>query len=74
MCASFCYPHLWSIMMKIEIRYDIVGLDERSNEHCAGIEVSQARIESILEKEHNETGLPYSRYVLYGNRATLRYV
>lgn len=46
--------------------YDIVGLDERSNEHCAGIEVSQARIESILEKEHNETGLPYSRMLLAG--------
>lgn len=44
--------------------YDIVGLDERSNEHCAGIEESQARIAGILQKEHETTGLPYSRYVL----------
>ena len=43
--------------------YDIVGLDERSNENCAGIEESQARIEQILQKEHETTGLPYSRYV-----------
>ena len=43
--------------------YDIVGLDERSNENCAGIEESQARIAQILQKEHETTGLPYSRYV-----------
>ena len=41
--------------------YDIVGLDERSSEHCAGIEESQARIAQILQKEHEATGLPYSR-------------
>ena len=41
--------------------YDIVGLDERSNENCAGIEESQARIAGILQKEHETTGLPYSR-------------
>ena len=41
--------------------YDIVGLDERSNENCAGIEESQARIAQILQKEHEATGLPYSR-------------
>ncbi len=41
--------------------YDIVGLDERSNENCAGIEESQARIAGILQKEHEATGLPYSR-------------
>ena len=43
--------------------YDIVGLDERSNENCAGIEESRARIAGILQKEHEATGLPYSRYV-----------
>ena len=41
--------------------YDIVGMDERSNENCVGIEESQARIQEILQKEHQETGLPYSR-------------
>jgi lysophospholipase-2 len=46
--------------------YDIVGLDERSNENCAGIEESQARISQILQKEHEATGLPYSRMVLCG--------
>jgi len=46
--------------------YDIVGLDERSNENCAGIEESQARIAEILKKEHETTGLPYSRMVLAG--------
>lgn len=46
--------------------YDIVGLDERSNENCKGIEESQAKIKAILQKEHEETGLPYSRMVLAG--------
>jgi lysophospholipase-2 len=41
--------------------YDIVGLDERSNENCYGIEESSARVVSILQKEHEEKGLPYSR-------------
>ena len=41
--------------------YDIVGLDERSNESCEGIEESRARIADILKKEHETTGLPYSR-------------
>lgn len=41
--------------------YDIVGLDERSNESCPGIEESQARVASILRAEHEATGLPYSR-------------
>jgi lysophospholipase-2 len=46
--------------------YDIVGLDERSNENCKGIAVSQARLAGILEKEHAATGLSYSRMVLAG--------
>jgi predicted esterase len=46
--------------------YDIVGLDERSNERCDGIEQSRSRIESILQKEHDDLGLPYSRMVLAG--------
>lgn len=46
--------------------YDIVGLDERSNENCKGIEESRATIAGILAKENTETGLAYSRMVLAG--------
>jgi lysophospholipase-2 len=46
--------------------YDIVGLDERSNEKCAGIQESQIKIRSILQLEHDSTGLPYNRMVLMG--------
>lgn len=46
--------------------YDIVGLDERSNENCKGLAESRATLEGILEKEHDSTGLPYSRMVLAG--------
>eukprot|EP00529_Nitzschia_sp_RCC80_P026650 CAMPEP_0113486568 /NCGR_PEP_ID=MMETSP0014_2-20120614/25063_1 /TAXON_ID=2857 /ORGANISM="Nitzschia sp." /LENGTH=282 /DNA_ID=CAMNT_0000380243 /DNA_START=204 /DNA_END=1052 /DNA_ORIENTATION=- /assembly_acc=CAM_ASM_000159 len=46
--------------------YDIVGLDERSNENCAGIEESRQRIEQILKDEHETNGLSYSRMVLAG--------
>jgi lysophospholipase-2 len=46
--------------------YDIVGLDERANENCNGIDQSKARIQSILEQEHQTTGLPYSRMLLAG--------
>jgi lysophospholipase-2 len=46
--------------------YDITGLDERANENCKGLEESQARIESILEKEHESSGLKYDRMVLAG--------
>mmetsp|Transcript_7026 Transcript_7026/g.10656 ORF Transcript_7026/g.10656 Transcript_7026/m.10656 type:complete len:315 (-) Transcript_7026:578-1522(-) len=46
--------------------YDITGLDERSNENCAGIENSRDTIVGILEGEHQSTNLPYSRMVLAG--------
>lgn len=46
--------------------YDIVGLDERSNEQCTGIQQSRERLESILRTEHENTQLPYSRMVLAG--------
>jgi len=46
--------------------YDIVGLDERSNENCKGIQDSRARIAGILEKEHEDTKLPYNRMMLAG--------
>jgi len=46
--------------------YDIVGLDERSNEKCAGIEESRKTLVSILATEHETTKLPYSRMALAG--------
>lgn len=46
--------------------YDITGLDERSNENCAGIDRSAARVKQILEHEHAANGLPYRRMVLAG--------
>lgn len=46
--------------------YDIVGLDERSNENCEGIEESQRRLKDLLEKEHTDNGLAYDRMMLCG--------
>jgi lysophospholipase II len=46
--------------------YDITGLDERSNENCAGIHDSRKTIEAILETEHTGNQLAYSRMVLMG--------
>jgi lysophospholipase II len=46
--------------------YDIVGLDERSNENCAGIERSVQTLRGILDQEHAATNLPYNRMVLMG--------
>lgn len=46
--------------------YDIKGLDMKSNEKCDGIEDSRSRLEKILQTEHENTGLPYSRMVLGG--------
>jgi predicted esterase len=59
-------PVTMNMGMPMPSWYDIVGLDERSNENCRGIEVSQAKIKAVLQKEHEETGLPYSRMVLAG--------
>lgn len=52
--------------MRMNSWYDIVGLDERSNENCAGIEESQARLEGILDQEHKTSQLSYQRMVLAG--------
>lgn len=52
--------------MRMPSWYDIVGLDERSNENCKGIEDSRSTLVNILEKEHADTGLPFSRMVLAG--------
>ena len=46
--------------------YDIKGLDMKANENCDGIEDSRARLEKILQTEHENTGLPYNRMVLAG--------
>jgi lysophospholipase II len=55
-----------SMGMEMNSWYDIVGLDERSNENCRGIEDSRARIAGILENEHKQLGIPYNRMVLLG--------
>lgn len=48
------------------VRYDIKGLDERSNESCPGIEESVARIRNYLQQEHETNQLDYSRMLLAG--------
>jgi len=52
--------------MRMNSWYDIVGLDERSNESCRGIEQSRDLLAGILRQEHETTGLPYNRMVLAG--------
>jgi len=59
-------PVTMNMGMPMPSWYDIVGLDERSNERCKGIEESRQRITTILKKEHEGMGLPYSRMVLAG--------
>jgi len=59
-------PVTMNMGMPMPSWYDIVGLDERSNEHCKGIDASVDRVRSILAAEHESTGLPYSRMVLAG--------
>jgi len=46
--------------------YDITGLDERSNENSPGLEDSVTIVRSLLEAEHNSSGLPYNRMMLGG--------
>jgi len=58
-------PVTLNMGMSMPSWYDIVGLDERSNEECNGILQSRDRIRSILKKEHDR-GLPYSRMALAG--------
>jgi predicted esterase len=52
--------------MRMNSWYDIVGMDERSNESCHGIEDSRVKLAEFLRKEHEETKLPYGRMVLAG--------
>lgn len=59
-------PVTMNMGMPMPSWYDIVGLDERSNEKCAGIDTSISTVKNIIETEHQTTGLPYSRMVLMG--------
>mmetsp|Transcript_8273 Transcript_8273/g.10838 ORF Transcript_8273/g.10838 Transcript_8273/m.10838 type:complete len:344 (-) Transcript_8273:33-1064(-) len=59
-------PVTMNMGMSMPSWYDIVGLDERSNESCKGIEESRQKLVDILEKEHETTGLPYNRMILAG--------
>lgn len=59
-------PVTMNMGMPMPSWYDIVGLDERSNEKCKGIEESRQTILNILQREHEATGLPYNRMVLAG--------
>lgn len=59
-------PVTMNMGMAMPSWYDIVGLDERSNEDCKGIEDSRQKLVDILEQEHETTGLAYNRMVLAG--------
>lgn len=59
-------PVTLNMGMSMPSWYDIVGLDERSNENCQGIAESRQRLEDILQTEHTATGLAYHRMVLAG--------
>jgi len=59
-------PVTMNMGMAMPSWYDIVGLDERSNENCKGIDESRQKLVNILEKEHEATGLPFNRMVLAG--------
>lgn len=59
-------PVTMNMGMSMPSWYDIVGLDERSNENCDGILKSRDTVRAILAKEHESNGLAYSRMVLMG--------
>ena len=59
-------PVTMNMGMRMPSWYDIVGLDERSNEKCDGIEDSREKLVQIMENEHETTGLAYNRMVLAG--------
>jgi lysophospholipase II len=52
--------------MSMPAWYDIIGIDERSNESCEGIDESVQTIQSILHNEHETYGLSYDRMCLAG--------
>jgi len=59
-------PVTMNMGMPMPSWYDIVGLDERSNENCNGIDKSRSTLHTILKNEHDRNGLAYSRMVLMG--------
>lgn len=59
-------PVTMNMGMAMPSWYDIKGLDMKSNEDCSGLEASQQRIASILQTEHETTGLAYNRMILAG--------
>ena len=58
-------PVTLNMGMSMPSWYDIVGLDDRHSESCAGLPESRKRIESILQDEA-AIGLKYERMVLAG--------
>jgi predicted esterase len=52
--------------MSMPAWYDIVGLDERSNENCEGIDRSVKTLQQLLEKEHADHDIPFDRMCLMG--------
>lgn len=59
-------PVTMNMGMPMPSWYDIVGLDERSNENCKGIDRSKETVLNILHKEHESVGLPYARMMVMG--------
>jgi len=59
-------PVTMNMGMDMNSWYDIVGLDERSNESCNGIEQSRSTITRILDNENLTNGLNYNRMALVG--------
>lgn len=70
--CTFCLPTAptqpvtMNMGMSMPSWYDIVGLDERSNEQCQGLEASVSTVKDILERHHQQYQLPYSRMLLMG--------
>mmetsp|Transcript_12294 Transcript_12294/g.23036 ORF Transcript_12294/g.23036 Transcript_12294/m.23036 type:complete len:353 (-) Transcript_12294:96-1154(-) len=59
-------PVTMNMGMPMPSWYDITGLDERSNENCRGIQESRQTLVNILQKEHEDSKLPFDRMVLMG--------
>lgn len=51
--------------MRMPSWYDIVGLDDRSEERCTGIEESRARINALVDAEL-AAGIPANKIIIGG--------
>jgi len=58
-------PVTMNMGMSMPSWYDIVGLDQRSNEKCKGIDQSRSMVTDLLDKEYRR-GIPYHRMALAG--------